>query len=842
MATDAKSYLISFVATLKGNKAVLKGLKSMKREIKKMEKGMGVAGKKALTFGQKLTEISKRALLTIPAWLVLRGAFMGLIRTVGDVVRSNVQLEEQMARIRTVMHGTAVEIESDMASIKSVIIETAVNSRISLQELAEGFYFLRTANLDTKQAIQAFIPAVNLAIGTGNSLKETARALAGIYNTMGKAIKETTEESEVFARISDVLAFTYATQDVQLSELIASYSKFAPFVSGLDDSFSDIVTTLGFLNTRLLRSGRAGRLTGRAIIQLSKNAEKLASIFGITFDPDKPINFIGVMKKLHSALNTGTKLTERQSKAIQDTFATRGAVPIRLLLESFDEWNKALKLAGENAEGFAEKMRNIRMGTISAQAGRMKNLLAVLGNEFITGATNGESFAKTLQIINDWLERIRPNVKALGDMLGFITTKLGQFSVIADGLEDKDVFGGIENLFGINPKALSRAISEISEKIKGVTLDEHLKQSLEAEQSVKDENKEREKLNDLVKNSTGIEKIRTTELQKMKAEIAHQVKLMKILGAHEKDIAQFKLEQLETLEGFSLKEKEEIERLKAQNALIEAQAKFRKEMLGTMRETATSVLKIMGASESQILEIKIRQLQIDKERLGTTKFTLELTKLRHQQQLALLQEKQKELGIATSLFQKYKQADEFERVRLRRLLELRSLPAEELGKRYNESMFDQRIIDEYFSHFTQQGQNAVGAIIQDMFNLPSPAVPGITELPVDQLRDLLKSPDLSTPFWDNWMVQARDKLKDFREEFGRVFIGGGLGTIGQTVKDRIAIDQNVDLSTKIANIEITLPENALDNVAEEAGNQLREALLSSEDFQKKFVERIRHLI
>jgi len=39
-----------------------------------------------------------------------------------------------------------------------------------------------------------------------------------------------------------------------------------------------------------------------------------------------------------------------------------------------------------------------------------------------------------------------------------------------------------------------------------------------------------------------------------------------------------------------------------------------------------------------------------------------------------------------------------------------------------------------------------------------------------------------------------------------------------------------------------LPENALENVAEEAGNQLEEALLSNEEFQKKFIERIRKLL
>jgi len=844
MATEARSYLISFLATLKGDKAVISGLRGMEREISKTRKTMGVTTKTTQSFGTVIGNLTKRALLTIPVWLLLRSVFMGLIRTVGDVIRSNLQLEEQMARIRTVMHGTSQEIDRDMILVKSAILDMAVKSRISLKDLAEGFYFLRTSNLSTKQALDAFTPAVNLAIGTGNSLKETTRALAGIFNTMGKSITETMTDAEAFTRIADVLAFTYATQDVQLSELIASYSKFAPYVSGLDDSFVDVVTTLGFLNTRLLKAGRAGRLTGRAIVQLSKNAGKLAEIFGITFDSTKPINFVQTLKQIHSAMNTGTKLTEKQSRAIQQVFATRGAISIQLLLDSFKEWNEALEFAGENAEGFAKRMEEIRMGTVTAQAERFKNILAVLGNEFMTGITGGQGFVETLRIINDWLVTLRPNIRAMGDMIGFASAKMGELSVFTEELAKRDFWGGLTRIDEKgNAESLLDAIKEIRENVGNLTLEEYIQQQDKAVEKAEEENKQREKLTKTTQDLEGLEKVRTNELAKQKEVINSQVKIMKIMGAHEKDIAKFKLEQLDILSEYMTLEEEEVERLKLQNALLETQTRYRQDMLDTVRDTALNILKVMGASESQILELKIRQLQLDKESIGQAQFMLQLTKLRHQQQLALLQEKQKELQTATSLYQQYKQADEFERTRLRRLMELRQLSPEELAKRYKENMFDQRIIDEYFSHFSQQGQQAIGEIIRQMFDLPMPAQGGLAELPADQLRNLLGSPDLTTPFWDNWMVQAREKLNEFKQEWERVFAGGGgLGNVGQIIQDRIAIDQNVDLGTKIENVEVNLPENALDNVAEQAGEQLKEALLSNEEFQKKFIDRIRRLL
>lgn len=846
MAGDAKQYLISFLATLKGDKAVVRGLRGMEGQINKVRKTIPGATKGVKSFGMALTDIGKRALVTIPAWLILRSAFMGIIRTIGDVVRSNVEFEEQMARIRTVMHGTATEIDADMATTKSAIIDMAVKSRLGIEKLAEGFYFLRTSNLDTKQALEAFTPAVNLAVGTGNELAQTTRALAGVYNTMGKAITETMTDQEAFTKIADVLAFTYATQDVQLGELIASYEKFAPFVSGLDDSFTDVVTTLGFLNTRLLRSGRAGRLTGRAIIQLSKNADKLASIFGITFDPDKPVNFVNVIKQIHGALKQGTKLTEKQSKAIQDTFATRGAVPIRLLLESFDEWNEALELAGTNAEGFAQRMNDIRMNTVGAQADRLKTILAVLGNELASGAFGTGSFAETLKLLNDVLIGAQGGFKAVGNAIGFTFANLSQLALVAETFVRSGFnLGDILNPFKAteNIKKLSSALEEVKkQQLSLVSWDDYVNQQTEATDQAEKEKQEREKIEEITTETSEREKVRSGELKKQRASLTHQVKLLKLAGVHEKEIAQFKLDQLDSLAQFMTLEDEELERLKAQNELLEAQTKFRQQMVTSLQTTALSLLKVMGASESQILAIKLQQLYADRAMIGETKFLLEFTKLRQQSQVALLQEKEKELQVATNLYLQYKKADEFERTRLKRLMELRQLSPEELAKRYKEDMFDQRVIDEYFSHFAQQGQQAVGEVIREMFDLDAMTVPGLTTPPAEQMRELL-NPELSNPFWDSWDKRARNSIDTFSKEWTRVLSReGGLGVLGVGAKEKLAIEQTVDLKTIIENLSINLPTNALEEVAEEAGRQVTESLLGNEEFQKKFTDKIRKLI
>ena len=833
MAVNAEQYLLSFLATLQGDKAVITGLTRMQSALNKQKKLHPELIKGTKTFGQALTDIGKRALLTIPAWLLLRTIFMGLIRTIGDVFRANLDLEEGMTRIQTVMAGTSSEIDRDMVRIKSVILDTAVNSRKSIKELAEAFYFLRTSNLSTEQALSAFTPTVALMVGTMNNAQDTARAVAGIFNTMRNQFKEGTSDAEVFQEIADGLAYTYATQDVQLQELTASYEKFAPYVSGLGDSFIEVITTLGFLNTRLLRAGRAGRLTGRTILQLSKNSSKLAQIFGITFDPNKPISFINVIRQINNTLDKSVGLTEKQSRQIQEVFATRGAVAVRLLIDSFDEWNDSLKNAGNNAEGFADKMQKIRMRTVTAQAERMKNVLAVLGNDFITGATSGQSFAHVLEDINDWLISIRKKVRAVGDIFGFLSWRLGEVSVMYEKMASQAGKALIDPLNAFEAPDIN---------IKLTSLDDYMMMQLETEKSTKKEAELRKEIEKTEKDMSKSIGKNTDSYKEREVELKNQVELLKISGVHEKDIVKFRLQQLDILEGFMTEEEARLERLKLGLDLIKAEAKYRKEMTDNLRNNMMDLLKTMGASESQILEIKIHQLKVDKDQIGDAQYLLQLSDLRRQQQIALIKEKQKELDIATDLAMKYKESDENERTRLRRLMELRRLSPEALAVAYERDMFDQRIIDEYFQHFSEEGQRAVGKVIRDMFDLPALAIPGVANTPKEQIEELL-NPTKVNPFWDTWEGRARLALDNFRKEWENIF-----GTAGARMGTRdinapfVKNTQNFDLKTQIENIEVNLPENALDNVATRAGEMLKEALLSNEDFQRKFSEKLRNLL
>ncbi len=582
-----KQYLVSFLATIQGDRMVVQGLRGIERTQTKVTKTTTKGAKATQNYTQMMGGLVKRALMVIPVWLLLRTAFMGVIRTIGSMIEGYLDLEDGLARIQTVVHGTAEVVASDMVRIKNEIKDVATKTRIPLKELTETFYFLRTASLTTAEAMSAFEHTVDAMTGTGVKGKEMARAVAGVYNTMGKYILEGASASEKFQRITDVLTYTYATQDVQMDELVQGYTKLAPYISGLTDSFTDLVTMIGFLNTRMLRAGRTGRLTARSILQITKNADKLASIFGITFDPDKPFSFLNVMEQINDVMDIQGKLTFKQSQALQEVFATRGQVSPRLILESFKGMREDIEKANKEIEGFTKKMAEIKMDTIKGQTARMSNIMKVLFEDFITATQGTGDFVEALKQLADTLESIRTSARGAGDILGWVGYNLGQL-----GLQYDALFKAIKqqttaeawDILGVNWWKDYVELQELwGRKLKTPT--QYIEDLIKAEQKLREIRKKQE--TERTKGQQKLETDQDTVLGNAKVkqeEIKNEITILKILGATEKEIARYRIESLE-VERLTMTDAEyRVQQQVRLNAYIQAELKSRQSIKKVMQD------------------------------------------------------------------------------------------------------------------------------------------------------------------------------------------------------------------------------------------------------------------
>lgn len=845
MTNQARQYLVSFLATIQGEKAVVTGLRQMEGAVGKYKKQAGLATGKTQSFNDVLKKAGSRALLVAPVWLALRAVMMLVIRTIGNMVRANLDLEEGMARIRTVMQGTSAEIDANMSVIERKIRDVASKTSQSLKQLAEAFYFLKTANLTAEEAMAGFEPVVNAMIGTGNSAKDMARAVAGMFNTMGNQMDETMTVTEKFTKIADVLTYTYATQDVQMSELTASYEKLAPYVAGLDDDFTDLVTMLGYLNTRLLRGGRTGRLTGRAILQLSKNAKQLAHEFGVTFDPNQPMSFITTLEKINEKMSGATKLTAKEGEALQKVFATRGGVAIRLLLQDFEDFTENLKRAREEADGFAEKMADIRMDTITAQMKRMENNFANLSGEFFATAIGAGDVVEAIKELNDWMESIRPNVRATGDAIGWVAYNLTQSALAFELLMKSGSW-----------RKYTEEHAKMQLGLKSPA--DYLQDVLKREQEVAKKRKEQSVL------SEGTQKVEEERIQTLKEEKEEQskiVSLLKTMGAHELDIARYKLNSLELSTITRTEEEYKLELQKRQNNVLEAQGKIRQEIYTNFMSAEVDLLKTMGASEMQILRHKKDQIEANRELMDKTQYLMALSDNRRKTQIAIANELQKEKDIATDLAMQYYKADEIERNRLKRFFELRKLEPDDLSEAWEDNMFDRSVIDEYWKQFSDKGRQAVSEVIAEMFDLDieKSRKGGIYPFESTKLEGEGKQPlipqdfedkltqDIPKSFWDNWLTSEEIAMQKFAEDFKLIgtsatgYLKAGSLSPKQTgAREKIQSQLAKEgITIPIENIHVNLPENSLDRVAEETAKQIEEKLKTDEDLAKKIANIIR---
>ncbi len=575
-----KQYLISFLATMQGDKMVVTQLRQIEQTQGKVTKSTDKASKATKTYAQTMGVLVKRALLVIPVWLLLRSVFMGVIRLIGSMVEGYLDLEDGLARIQTVVHGTAEVIASQMVMIKNQIKDVATKTRIPLKELAETFYFLKTASLTTAEAMSAFEHTVDAMTGTGIKGKEMARAVAGVYNTMGKAILEGASASEKFQKIADILTYTYATQDVQMNELIQGYTKLAPFIAGLSDSFSDLVTMIGWLNTKMLRAGRTGRLTARAFLQITKNASKLAKIFGVTFDPNEPLNFMKIMGDINAKLKIQGKLTAQQTEALRRVFATRALTPVQLIIQDYDDLVEAQKLAVEEADNFAKKMAELKMDTVRGQMERMANITKVLFEDMLSAHLGAGDMAEGMKLLAEGLENSRDLAEGLGLALRFIGVNLSTLALQFKEMTKEPLTfilhtGAWSNYF----KAIADA--KLEYKSWGQLVDEREAKLKEYADNAETEKEKQLKLQQIeLKQQDELlagEKLRGAELK-------HEIAILKIMGATAKEIAMFRIESLE-IERMTMTDAEyRVQQQLRLNSLIQVELKAKQEVRKVMQK------------------------------------------------------------------------------------------------------------------------------------------------------------------------------------------------------------------------------------------------------------------
>ena len=809
MATDSKQYIIDLLAQLHGRQVVISGLEELGGATIKIGKQAKEASTGTQSFVDILDKVAVRALLVAPIWMAIRSAMLLVLDTIKLMINANLELETSMANIQTTLRGSAQSIQIQSNAIKELII--SMRSPLSGKELGEAFIELNKVLQDTATSYIALKSAETLSVTTGLQAKEAGSLLAKTYNELGNTMDASLTTAEKFQKITDILVYTTKTQGVEIKDLAQGYSKLAPFLTGTSDKFEDVITLLGFLSTHFVEGGRAGQSLSTELVNIQKNAKTLAEAFHIQLNPNELMSIIGTFREIGEEIKSTGKISNEQSLAISQVFGgARTSSPVRETVANIERLVNALDDAKEHAGGFAEKTKAIVEHTTVEQ---FKELQKTIGDLVITFSTPfGDTFVKLLSNVNDYLILIRPNIEGLGVFIAFLTDQVGRSVDYVEKVihgKFKELPKGNEGTFErfVNDYLKTKARLDADSKKPPVKPPEIPETDTKHIESLKEEAMYTKEIGKALEDAG----VKESQILQWKLAQYEANSANKVTADYETKIEQLKLE----IVGAQLKEERKVTEEKEKRNVKDAN----RDALNYIKESGT-LLSALGADESQILEIKIKELELDSSIKDEETRQLELNKLKYQQIVAIAKEKQREDQIETSLAVRYAQSDEMERARIRRLAQLRTLSTENLVGMLNRP-YEADIIEKNMHEFSMEQQKAIGQALNSKFHigLTSP-LGGMTNLPTDELKKLSGGASM---FWDEWESRKRSALDSWGKEFSGT-IRNAFGEINPfknseypgfnpaTMEKRITIDpMTVNLNINTKDMSIDQIKNAIKN-------------------------------
>ena len=512
------------------------------------------------SFGQMIASGLKWAIV----FTVLYSTIRGIVAVVQDAVGTFVKLDQSLKDIASVGAIAGAGLESTLGIFRKAILSYASDSRESIEDVAKSIYVLQQAGISAEDSMSGFSAIMDLVTATMGNTNEVTEMVAGVYNTLSDNIEGATTAEEKFRAIADVLAYTIQKEQVTIGQMVQGLSYIAPEAAALTDSFTDLATVVGFLNTHMLKGSKAGMLTSQMLQQIVKNADKLAQVLGLTFDSSKPINFLETVGRIRAALGETTKLTFKQREIIADVFQTRGARPLLLMIQGWDELQAKIKAAKTESVGFAEAMKEMRMGTVESRAKELSNSLRDIFSTFMEALKPASEIAEDLKGWSDNIDNAIVGAERFGLALHWLrenvnvqsVTKGLAINIASSLLGAKRESGG--GMFDFIEKNMGKAKDALTSRRTLKDVEKEIKNYIEEENEL------------LTEQSKLAESRLKFELKLVDMVLEHELDTLKIIGSTEEDIARKRIEYLEATSNLRSGEEQVIELAKARFQLEDA--------------------------------------------------------------------------------------------------------------------------------------------------------------------------------------------------------------------------------------------------------------------------------
>ena len=391
--------------------------------------------KNTVSVAQNLSRLAKRAALTIPLWLVLRGAITGVISTFKNGIRDIAAFDRVLQKARRNLQGTPQEIEANFKNLRDEVTKLSLESGKSVEEIANAFQRFATVGFDFETSMTGAAESTKLAVTLFGSTEKNANALARAFRILSKNIDDGRTKSEQLQGVTALLADLWKDQAFTIDEMAGALERFAPVARIANFTMEQTIQSLAAIQTAGIRGTRAGRLLSTAVLQMDKNFDKFQSTLGLNVNPQMTTTF----ERLQLVVKEIGKLQKvdplAATQALQELFGgVRGLQVPAALSADFENLVNVLSRTGD-IDAFQKSFEEITK-TTGILTGRIQNVNKEIGKAFITGLFGGDDFNDTLQIILESLQKIQFQAIGAGTTLNALFAPFrgeSSFEVLVEG-------------------------------------------------------------------------------------------------------------------------------------------------------------------------------------------------------------------------------------------------------------------------------------------------------------------------------------------------------------------------------------------------------------------------
>ena len=264
-------------------------------------------------------------MMAVGAGIAAIGGGIGLL--LGKTIEASAAIEQQMARLETVVPAGAAGVQ-ELAAAHKAAVDAATHHAISEEQVLKQLYLGKSAGFDMATAIASMNTASALAIGLGGDMEETQRTLNLAYINFKDPSKSAQEN---FKALGDVMAYATRQFDYKNIEELRSQMELATPTAlaagmGSPQGMKDMVAILADFT----RHGLTGSIAGAAFEESLHGVLKMSKTLGIALvhNKDGGLDYMKSLEAIRthfislygsmSAIPTGA-LAE-----IQKTFGIRG--------------------------------------------------------------------------------------------------------------------------------------------------------------------------------------------------------------------------------------------------------------------------------------------------------------------------------------------------------------------------------------------------------------------------------------------------------------------------------------------------------------------------------------